>query len=170
MYNHTLEIVDLPHGANTIGCKWIFKRKLKPNGSLGKYKTHLIVKGFKQRTGVDYFDTFAPVTRISSIRVLMTLASIHNLVIHHIVVKTMFLNGELEEEIYMDQPKDCVVLGEEQKVCRIIKPLYGLKQAPKQWYNKFSHVLVSNGFSINDVDKSICSKFENNTCCHLLVC
>ena len=82
MYNHTWELVDLPPGAKIIGCKWIFKRKLKQDGFIEKYKAHLVAKGFKQMKNVDYFDTFAPVTRITSIRVLIALASIHNLVIH----------------------------------------------------------------------------------------
>ena len=132
MHNHTREIVDLAPGAKTIGYKWIFKRKLKSDGSIEKYKTRLVAKGFKQKKGVDYFDTFAPVTRISSIKVLIALASVHNLVIHQMDVKTTFLNGELEEEIYMDQPEECKVLGDEKKVCRLVKSLYGLKQAPKQ--------------------------------------
>ena len=107
-------------------------------------------------------------TRISSIRVLIALASIHNLVIHHMDVKTAFLNGELEEEIYMDQPEGCMVLGDKKKVCRLVKSLYGLKQSPKQWHNKFDHVLISNGFSINDVDKCIYNKVENNLC--VIIC
>ena len=82
MYNHTWELVDLPPGAKTIGCKWIFKRKLKQDGSIEKYKACLVAKGFKQRKNVDYFDTFFPMTRIASIRVLITLSSVYNLVIH----------------------------------------------------------------------------------------
>ena len=78
MYNHTWELVDLTHGRKTIGCKWIFKRKLKQDVSIEKYKACLVAKGFKQRNDVDYFDTFALVTRIASIRVLITLTSIHN--------------------------------------------------------------------------------------------
>ena len=81
MHIHTWEIVDLPPVAKTIGCKWIFKNKLKPNESIEKYKAHLVAKGFKQNKDVDYFDTFAPMTRISSIKVLIALASVHNLVI-----------------------------------------------------------------------------------------
>ena len=92
-------------------------------------------------------------TRISSIRVLIALASVHNLVIHQMDVKTAFLNGELEEEIYMDQPEGCMVLGDKKKVCMLVKSLYGLNQAPKQWHRKFDHVLISNGFSINDANK-----------------
>ena len=80
---------------------------------------------------VDYFDTFTPMTRIASIRVLIALASIHNLVIYQMDVKTAFLNGDLEEEIYMDQPEGCVVPGKEKNVCKLVKSIYGLKQAPK---------------------------------------
>ena len=132
MYNYTWELVDLPPSAKTIGCKWIFKIKLKQDGSIEKYKARLVAKGFKQKKDVDYFDTFALVTRITSIRVLITLASIHNLVIHQIDVKTAFLNGDLEEEIYMEQLEGCVVPKKEKKVCKWVKSLYGLKQAPKQ--------------------------------------
>ena len=107
MYNHTLELVDLPPGAKTIGCKWIFKRKLKQDGSIEKYRTRLV--SFKQRNDVDYFDNFAPMTRITSSRVLIALASIHILVIHQMDVKTAFLNGDLEEKIYMEQPEGCVI-------------------------------------------------------------
>ena len=113
--NHTWELVDLPHGAKTIGCKQIFKRKLKQDGFIEKYKVHLVAKRFKQRKDVDYFDTFAPVTRITSIRVLIALVSIHNLVIHQMDVKIAFLNGDLEEKIYMEQPEGCVVLEKEKK-------------------------------------------------------
>ena len=106
--------------------------------------------------------------RISSIRELITLTLIHNLVIHQMDVKTSFLNGELEEEIFMDQSEGCMVPGDKQKVCKLIKSLSGLKQAPKQWHRKFDHVLISNGFSINDVDKCIYSKVENNSC--IIIC
>ena len=129
-----------------------------------KYKAHLVAKRSKQRKDVDYFDTFAPMTRISSIRVLIPLASIHNLMIHQIDAKIAFLNGDLEEEIYMEQPEGCVVPENEKKVCRLVKSLYGLKQAPKQRHNKVDHMLVTNGYSINDVDKCIHSKYEDNTC------
>ena len=113
---------------------------------------------------VDYFDTFTPMTRIASIRVLIALASIHNLVIYQMDVKTAFLNGDLEEEIYMKQPEGCVVPGKEKKVWKLVKSLYGLKQTPKQWHNKFNHVLVTNGYSSNDVDKCIYNKYEDYTC------
>ena len=96
-----------------------------------KYKARLVAKGYRQRENIDFFDTYSPVTRITSIRVLIALAAVHNLVVHQMDVKTAFLNGDLEEEIYMDQPEGFVVHGQEHKVCKLVKSLYGLKQAPK---------------------------------------
>ena len=122
----------MPPGAKLISCKWIFKRKLKPDGSLDKVKARLVAKGYTQKKHFDYSDTFASVTRIASIRVLFALASIYKLVIHQMDAKIAFLNRELKEEIYTDQPESCLTTGNEHKVCKLIKSLYGLKQAPKQ--------------------------------------
>jgi hypothetical protein len=107
---------------------------LKVDGTVEKFKARLVAKGFKQKEGLDYFDTYAPVARIATIRTLIALASIYNFEIHQMDVKTAFLNGELEEEIYMHQPEGFVMPNHERKVCKLIKSLYGLKQAPKQWH------------------------------------
>ena len=101
-------------------------------GSIEKYKARLITKGFSQKQNVDLFDTFAPITRISSIRIWIVLPSIHKLFIHQMDVKTTFLNGDLEEEICMLQPEGCITPRQENKVCKLNKSLYSLKQAPKQ--------------------------------------
>ena len=114
-----------------IGSKWIFKRKLKPDGSIDKYKARLVAKGYRQKEELDYFDTYSPVTRIISIQMLIAIAVLHNLDIHQIDVKTAFLNGELNEEIYMEQPEGFIVKGQEYKVFKLVKSLYGLKEAPK---------------------------------------
>ncbi|KAJ9557266.1 hypothetical protein OSB04_011880 [Centaurea solstitialis] len=93
---------------------------------------------------------------------MLALAAIHNLVIHQMDVKTIFLNGELNEEIYMRQPEGFVVSANENKVCKLVKSLYGLKQAPKQWHQKFDDVVLSNGFSLNQADKCVYSKFDTS--------
>ncbi|KAL4319632.1 hypothetical protein GQ457_18G010610 [Hibiscus cannabinus] len=129
--NHTWELVDLPRGFRTISNKWVFRKKLRPDGSIQKYKAKLVVKGFTQKFGIDFYDTYSPVTKISTIRALFTLASIHKMHVHQMDVKTAFLNGELDEEIYMEQPLGFEAPGMEGKVYRLKKSLYGLKQAPK---------------------------------------
>ena len=93
MSNGTWILVDLPPGSKTIGCKWVFRRKYNTDGAIQTFKARLVAKGFKQREGIDYFDTYAPVTRITSIRTLFALASIHKLEVHQMDVKTAFLNG-----------------------------------------------------------------------------
>ena len=155
MQNHTWELVDLPPGTKPLGYKWIFKKKMKADGSIDKYKARLVVKGYRQKEGLDYFDTYSPVTRITSIRMLIAFASLNNLEIHQMDVKTAFLNGDLEEEIYMEQPEGFVAPGQEKKVCKLVKSLYGLKQAPKQWHEKFDSAMLSNGFKINECDKCV---------------
>ncbi|PKI67162.1 hypothetical protein CRG98_012411 [Punica granatum] len=137
LFNNTWVLVDLPQGLKPIGCKWVFKRKNNPIGGSPTFKARLVAKGFRQNKGLYYFDTYAPVARMTSIRVLMALASIHKLHVHQMDVKTTFLNGDLEEEVYMEQPEGFVLLGNEHKVCKLIKSLYGLKQALKQWHEKF---------------------------------
>ena len=131
LQNHTWELVDLPPSCKPLGYKQIFKRKLKVDGSIDKYKARLFVKGYKQKEGVNYFDTYSPITRIPSIQMLMAIAMLHNLEIHQMNVKNASLNGELDEEIYMEQPEGFIVPGKEKKVCRLVKSLYRLKQAPK---------------------------------------
>ena len=162
VHNNTWKLVDLPSGHKPIGHKWIFKKKLRPDGTIEKYKARLVAKGYRQKEGQDFFDTYSPVTRITSIRTLMAIAAIHNLIIHQMDVKTAFLNGELDEEIYMQQPEGFVVKGQEHKVCKLVKSLYGLKQAPKQWHEKFDNTLLSNGYQINECDKCVYVKQYKN--------
>lgn len=122
----------MPQGFKALGCKWIWKRKLNIDDSVDKHKCRLVVQGFRQKEGLYFFDTYFPVTRITSVRMLIAIAALRNLEIHQMDVKTAFLNGDLEDKIYMQQPEGLVVPGQEHKVRRLIKSLYGLKQAPKQ--------------------------------------
>ena len=153
--NETWEITDRPYGCKPIGCKWVFKKKLRPDGTIEKYKARLVAKGYTQKEGEDFFDTYSLVARLTTIRVLLSLATSHGLLIHQMDVKTAFLNGELDEEIYMEQPDGFVVDGQEGKVCKLLKSLYGLKQAPKQWHEKFERTLTATGFVVNEADKCV---------------
>ncbi|CAL2241227.1 unnamed protein product [Prunus armeniaca] len=164
LQNNTWELTDLPPGTTPIGCKWVFRKKLKPDGSIDKYKARLVAKGFTQKKGIDYFDTYSPVSRITTIRTLIGLAFIHNLVVHQMDVKTSFLNGDLDEEIYMEQPEGFIVKGQEHKVCMLVKSLYGLKQAPKQWHEKFDKVILEYDFKINEHDKCVYYKECDGDC------
>ena len=106
---------------------------MKVDGSIDKYKARLVIKGYKQTKGLDYFDVYSPMTRINSIRMVLAIVVMRNLEVHQMDVKTTFLNGDLDEEIYMEQLEGFLALGQEKKVCKLVKSLYGLKQAPKQW-------------------------------------
>ncbi|GKA62274.1 retrotransposon protein, putative, ty1-copia subclass [Tanacetum coccineum] len=109
--------------------KWIFKKKRKADGTVVKYKARLVIKGFRQREGLDYFDTYS--TRITSVHMILAIAALRNLEVHQIDVKKAFLNGDLEEKIYMNQPEGFMAPGLESKVCRLVKSLYDLRKAPK---------------------------------------
>ena len=103
------------------------RKKLKPDGSINKFKARLVAKCFKQKDDLNFFEKFSPVTRMTSIRLLIAIVAIFDLRIHQMDVKTIFLNGDIEEKTYMDQPKGFVEPGQESKVCKLIKSLYGLK-------------------------------------------
>nr|GEX20823.1 zinc finger, CCHC-type [Tanacetum cinerariifolium] len=153
--NNTWVLADLTPGCKPLGCKWIFKSKLKLEGTIKKFKARLVIQGFKQKSRIDYFDTYVQVIRISTIRLLIVMASIHNLIIHQMDVKTAFLNGKLDEDVYMNQPQGFIMSENKNKVCKLIESLYGLKQATKQWHQKFDEVILSNGYLLNQADKCV---------------
>jgi hypothetical protein len=153
--NGTWELVDQPYGCKPVGCKWVFKKKLRPDGTIDKYKVRLVAKGYTQKEGEDFFDTYLVVARLTTIHVLLSLAASHGLLVHRMDVKITFLNGELEEEIYTTQSDGFVVKGQEDKVCKLVNSLFGLKQAPKQCHEKFDVTLISAGFSVIEVDRCV---------------
>ena len=126
---------------------------MKIDSTIDKLKARSVPQGFRQKLGIDDFDTYALVARIITIRLLVTLATIFHLEIYQMDVKTTFLYGELDEEVYMKQPEGFVVEGQEKKVCTLVKSLYGLKQAPKQWHQKFDETILSFEFKLNQADK-----------------
>nr|GEZ23189.1 zinc finger, CCHC-type [Tanacetum cinerariifolium] len=153
--NNTWELLNLPPGSKAIGCRWVFRIKYHIDGSIQTFKATLVIQVFSQIQGIDYFDAYAPVARITLIRLIFALASIYNLPMHQMDVKTAFLNGDLVEEVYMKQSEGFVLPGHENKVCKLKKFLYGLKQAPKQWHDKFDKSILSNGFTHNSSDRCI---------------
>ncbi|GJR87318.1 retrovirus-related pol polyprotein from transposon TNT 1-94 [Tanacetum coccineum] len=155
LQNHTWELVDLPSGCKPLGYKWIFKKKVKVDGTIDKYKARLVIKGYRQCEGLDYFYTYSSVTRITSIRMVLAIVALKNLEVHQMDVKMAFLNGYLEEEIYINKPNGFIAPGQESKVYRLVKSLYGLKQAPKQWHQKFDHTMLESEFKINECGKCV---------------
>ena len=137
---------------------------MKTDGSIDKYKARLVIKCYRQREGLDYFDTYSPVTRINFIRMILAIAALQNLEVHQMDVKTAFLNGDLEKETYMEQPEGFIVPRQEKKVCKLVKSLYELKQASKQWHEKFDNTMITNGFRINECDKCVYIKDTRNGC------
>jgi hypothetical protein len=125
-HNHMWELVDLPVGHRSITLKWVFKLKKNEAGEVVKHKARLVMHGFVQQEGIDYDDAFAPVAHIESIRILLVLAAQEGWHVHHIDVKSAFLNGDLKEEVYVWQSLDFVIVGQEGKVLRLWKALYGL--------------------------------------------
>lgn len=121
--------MDLPSGRQLVGCKWVFKRKYDAQGNLIKFKARLVAKGFNQKAGVDYNETFVPTMKLAALRVLLATAAVEDWELHQVDVKTAYLYGELEEEIYMLQPEGYEVEGHKHQVCLLLKGLYGLKQS-----------------------------------------
>jgi hypothetical protein len=144
--NGTWELVDPPPGQRPIGFKWVYKLKKDATGIIVRHKACLVAKGYAQRFGIDYDEVFTPVARLETIRLLLALAASEGWHVHHMDVKSAFLNGELREEVYVAQPLGFAVAGQEKKVLRLIKVLYGLRQAPRAWYAKLDSSLGSLGF------------------------
>jgi hypothetical protein len=151
----TWELTDLPSNKKAIGCKWVYKLKLNSNGDIDRYKARLVAKGYAQEYGTDYEETYAPVAKMTTVRLVIGLATQFDWPIFQLDVRNAFLNGDLHEEIYMHQPQGFVQTGAERKVCRLRKSLYGLKQAPRAWNAKIHDYLVQFGFQISDADPSL---------------
>ena len=161
--NETWELESPPPNCKPIGLKWIFKVKKSPQGVIIKLKARLVVKRYSQRKGVDYDEIYSPVVRIETIRVLIALAALEDWQIHHLDVKSAFLNGEISEVIYVKQPEGFLVKRKEGYVLRLKKALYGLKQAPRAWYFKLHSCLLSLGFIKSAYEQSLYLKRTTDT-------
>lgn len=151
--NQTWELVKRPGERKIVTCKWVFKKKEGITLAEGvKYKARLVARGFTQKEGVDYNEIFSPVVRHTSIRVLLVIVAHQNLELEQLDVKTAFLHGELEEDIYMTQPDGFYIPGKEDYVCKLKKSLYGLKQSPRQWYKRFDSYMIQLGYNRSPYD------------------
>ena len=160
--NGIWDLVKFPEGAKPIGCKWIFKTKRDSKGNVERYKARLVAKGFAQKEGIDFKETFSPVASNDSFRVIMALVAHYDLELHQMDVKTAFLNGDIDETIYMVQPENFISGDPKSMVCKLKKSIYGLKQASRQWYHKFHEVIISFGFEVNPVDDCVYHKFSGS--------
>ena len=161
--NDTWSLVDLPHGVEPIGVKWVFKKKTNEKGEIERYKARLVAKGYRQKAGIDYDEVFAPVARMETIRLLISLAAHNGWSIYQMDVKSAFLNGVLEEEVFVEQPLGFVKRGMEGKVLKLRKALYGLKQAPRAWNTRIDSYLKSSGFEQCPHEHAIYVKKEHGS-------
>ncbi|GKA75671.1 retrovirus-related pol polyprotein from transposon TNT 1-94 [Tanacetum coccineum] len=160
------ELVPAPSHSLVIGLKWVYKIKLDEYGEVLKNKARLVAKGYRQEAGIDFEESFAPVARLEAIRLFIANAASQNMTIFQMDVKTAFLNGELNEVVYVSQPEGFVDPDQPTHVYRLKKALYGLKQAPRAWYDKLSRFLMSTGFSKGVVDPTL---FTRKTGKHILL-
>jgi hypothetical protein len=140
---------------NIIHNKWVYKIKQKPNGSVERFKARLVARGFEQRCGIDYNETFSPVIKPATIRILLCLAIQFDWSIRQLDISNAFLHGYLGEEVFMEQPQGFVDKAHPDYVCKLHKSLYGLKQAPRAWFNRLSSFLLELGFVASLVDPSL---------------
>ncbi|RVW24170.1 Retrovirus-related Pol polyprotein from transposon TNT 1-94 [Vitis vinifera] len=166
--NQTWELTELPVGKKALHNKWVYKIKNEHDGSK-RYKARLVVKGFQQKESIDYTEIFSPVVKMSTIRLVLGMVAAENLHLEQLDVKTAFLHGDLEEDLYMIQPEGFIVQGQENLVCKLRKSLYGLKQAPRQWYKKFDNFMHRIGFKRCEADHCCYFKSFDNSYIILLL-
>uniref|UniRef100_A0A803NS67 Reverse transcriptase Ty1/copia-type domain-containing protein n=1 Tax=Cannabis sativa TaxID=3483 RepID=A0A803NS67_CANSA len=169
--NDTWIVVLLPDGQHTISNKWVYIKKYNPDGSLQRCKARLVAKGFTQQPGIDYFETYAPVAKFNTLKLLLALAAIKNWHLHHMDINNAFLHGDLQEDVYMKLPQGYTPKGVIPKnaVCKLKKSLYGLKQASRQWYAKLSTTLLKQGFKQSQNDHSLFIKHQSNNFLAILI-
>lgn len=163
MKNETWILTDLPEGRTPVGCRWVFKSKIRPDGTIEKHKARLVAKGYSQIFGFDYIDTFAPVVRQTSLRLIYALSVEYDLQLRQLDVSTAFLNGNLDEEIYMEQPELFVQEATKRKVCKLHKAIYGLKQSGRQWFKCIDAVIKKFGLSQSKYDQCIYYAHNSDT-------
>jgi hypothetical protein len=152
----------LPRQKKSIGVKWVYKTILNEKGQIEKHKERLVSKGFSQQPSIDYFQTFAPVARLDTVRTLLAIAAQHKWKVYQMDFKSAFLNGILEEGVYVDQPPGFEVQEHPAKVYQLKKALYGLKKAPRAWYSRIDTYLIKSGFSRSQNEPTLYTKTDHH--------
>ncbi|KAM1797964.1 hypothetical protein ACFX12_032087 [Malus domestica] len=165
----TWVLVPSPSHRTIVGSKWVYKIKKNPDGSISRYKARLVAQGYTQEHGLDYSETFSPVVRHTTVRLILVLAAQFGWNLRQLDIKNAFLHGDLEEEVYMQQPQGFVDPSCPSYVCKLIKSLYGLKQAPRAWNSKFTSYLPSLGFTTSLSDTSLFVKVDKGDIVLLLL-
>lgn len=166
----TWSVVQFSPSKHIVGCKWVFKIKHNTDGSIARYKARLVAKGFHQEQGIDYNETFSPVVKHSTIRVILALAVQFHWSLHQLDATNAFLHGILKEDIYMTQPQGFTDPSFPNHVCKLHKSIYGLKQAPRAWYERFSSFLIGLGFHTSFPDASLFVRFHKGSIAIILLC
>ncbi|PPZ39290.1 hypothetical protein C5P26_25665, partial [Escherichia coli] len=166
--NQVWDLVDPPEGIVPIGNKWVFKKKIGSDGKVETYKARLVAKGFRQRQGIDYEETFSPVAMLKSIRILLAIAAYYDYEIWQMDVKTAFLNGYIEENIFMEQPRG-FESQDGSKVCKLKRSIYGLKQASRSWNIRFDEAIKSFGFIKNEDEPCVYKKVSDSAITFLVL-
>ncbi|KAI3816802.1 hypothetical protein L1987_16507 [Smallanthus sonchifolius] len=167
--NQTWELVPQPTDVNLVSCKWVYKLKRKADGSIERFKARLVARGFSQQYGLDYEDTFSPVAKLTTIRVLLAVATCKKWRLWQMDVNNAFLYGDLDHVIYMTQPLGFESENHPEYVCKLKKAIYGLKQSPRAWFGKIGEFLELNGFRITNSDTSLFVKQVENRSVVVLV-
>ena len=153
--NKTWDLVPLPQGKKDVGCRWVFTLKHKVDGSIDRYKARLVANGYTRTYGGDYLETFAPVAKLNTVRVLLSLAANCDWPLLQFDVKNSFLHSDLNEGIYMDLPPGIPVTSKEGVVCKLRKSLYGLKQSPRAWFGRFAASMKKFGYVQSNSDHTL---------------
>ncbi|GJW09069.1 putative ribonuclease H-like domain-containing protein [Tanacetum coccineum] len=155
-------LVDLPYGKKAIGTKWVYRNKKDERGVVVRNKARLVAQGHRQEEGIDYDEVFAPVARIEAIRIFLAFASYMGFIVYQMDVKSAFLYGKIDEEVYVSQPPGFVDPKYPKKVYKVVKALYGLHQAPRAWYATLSTFLLKSGYRRGTIDKTLFIKKDKN--------
>jgi len=167
--NHTWSLVPFHSSMNVVGSRWVYRIKRRVDGSIERYKARLVARGFTQQEGIDYSETFSPVIKQATVRLVFSIAVSRNWKIHQLDIHNAFLIGVLTKEVYMKQPPGFVDSSLPSHVCKLHKSLYGLKQAPRAWYTCLSDFLLSIGFRASKVDTSLFILSDGTNIFYLLV-